>query len=70
MRILKLRPSYQLKIDGPATISIERVWGKLVILSVDCAKDVDIKWGSRRKFAKDSATTVKKVKGDDTDVNL
>lgn len=51
MKILKLKPSFQVRVSGPAVISIERVWGSLVVLGIEADKDVDIKWGTRKRMA-------------------
>ena len=51
MKILKLKPGFMVKVNGPATISIERAWGKLITIGIDCAKDVDIKCGTRKRIS-------------------
>lgn len=55
-KLLKLKPSFHVRVEGPVDIEIVRVNGKWVYLNIECAKGTNIKWGTTRKVGKIGST--------------
>lgn len=62
MKVLKVKPTYHIKIDGPANIKVLRVLGKWITIGIECEKGTPIKWGTTRKVGAKAAKV-----SDDTD---
>lgn len=58
-KVLKLKPTFHVRVEGPVDIEILRVRGKWVFLSLSCAKGTNIKWGTTRRVGN------KPLKGED-----